>query len=172
MDSLLILTGASGSGKTTLARAAEAALPRCQAFFFDSIGVPSKEVLATYDHENDGPGGGWQRAMTTMWIQRIAPMRRPGESLLLEGQMRIAFIAEAMRSEGLADARVMLLDCRDSVRAARLRENRRQPDLASEDMMRWAEFLRNEAIEYGYDILDTGSYCFDECLDRILAYLR
>jgi hypothetical protein len=35
----------------------------CEVRFFDSIGVPSAEIMATYTGDY-GPGGGWQRAMT------------------------------------------------------------------------------------------------------------
>src|SRR5580692_1432258 len=47
-SSLLILTGASGAGKTTLAHAVQESLPNCEVRFFDSIGVPSAEIMATY----------------------------------------------------------------------------------------------------------------------------
>jgi chloramphenicol 3-O-phosphotransferase len=169
--SLLILTGASGSGKTTLAQAVRTALPMCEVRFFDSIGVPSAEVMATYIGDY-GPGGGWQRAMTMEWMQRIAPLLNSGKMVLFEGQMRIAFIEEAIAAAGVTNARIILVDCSDSVRAARLTHDRRQPDLANENMMSWGGFLREEAKRGGYEILDTGSIPFSSSVDQLIAYLR
>jgi hypothetical protein len=169
--SLLILTGASGSGKTTLADAVRTALPRCEVRFFDSIGVPSAEVLAGYVGDY-GPGGGWQRAMTMEWIQRIAPLLNSGKTVLFEGQMRIAFIDEALTAAGITNARIILVDCGDSIRAARLTYDRRRPDLANENMMGWGRFLRDEAKRGGYEILDTGSTPVSSSVDQLMEYLR
>ena len=168
--SLLILTGASGSGKTTLAQAVQAALPICEVKFFDSIGVPSAEIMATYAGDY-GPGGGWQRAMTMEWMKRIAPLLDSGKVVLFEGQMRIAFIEEALASAEITRARIVLLDCSDSVRAARLTHDRKQPELGNENMMRWGRFLRDEAEERGYEILDTGAVPFCSSVERLIAYL-
>jgi hypothetical protein len=143
----------------------------CEVRFFDSIGVPSAEIMATYTGDY-GPGGGWQRAMTMEWMQRIAPLLNSGKMVLFEGQMRIAFIEEAIAAAGIRNARIVLLDCSDSVRAARLTHDRRQPDLANENMMRWGRFLREEAKRRGYEILDTGSIPFTSSVDQLIAYLR
>jgi hypothetical protein len=169
--SLLILTGASGSGKTTLAHAVQIALPMCEVRFFDSIGIPSAEIMATYTGDY-GPGGGWQRAMTMEWMRRIAPLLNSGKMVLFEGQMRIAFIEEALAAGGITNARVVLIDCSDSVRVARLTNDRRQPDLANEDMMNWGRFLREEAKRGNYEILDTGSLPFRSSVNQLIAYLR
>lgn len=170
-SSLLILTGASGAGKTTLAHAIQESLPNCEVRFFDSIGVPSAEVMATYDGDY-GPGGGWQRAMTVEWMQRIAPLLKSGKKVLFEGQMRIAFIEEAIAATGMMDAHIVLVDCSDAVRTARLTHDRNQPDLANENMMRWGHFLRDEAKQKGYEILDTGSIPFKGIVDHLIQYLR
>jgi hypothetical protein len=92
--------------------------------------------------------------------------------VLFEGQMRIAFIAEAIAAAGITTARIVLLDCSDSVRAARLTHDRQQPDLANENMMRWGRFLREEAKRGGYEILDTGLIPFRSSVDQPIAYLR
>ena len=169
--SLLILTGASGSGKTTLAHAVQTVLPRCEVRFFDSIGVPSAEVMATYDGDY-GPGGGWQRAMTIEWMQRIAPLLDSGKRVLFEGQMRIAFIEEAIALAGITNARIVLLDCSDSARVVRLTHDRHQPDLANKNMLNWGRFLRKEAKQGGHEILDTSSAPFSSSLDHLIQYLR
>jgi adenylate kinase family enzyme len=169
--SLLTLAGASGSGKTTLAHAVQTALPMCEVRFFDSIGVPSAEIMATYAGDY-GPGGSWQRAMTMEWMRRIAPLLNSGKMVLFEGQMRIAFIEEALAATGITNARIVLIDCSDSVRVARLTHDRRQPDLANESMMNWGRFLREEAKRGGYEILDTGPIPFTSSVDRLVAFLR
>ena len=69
---LVIMTGASGSGKTAIAEAVEMCKPSITVFRFDSVGIPSAEVMATFG-EGHQPGGAWQRAMTSRWIERIAP---------------------------------------------------------------------------------------------------
>jgi adenylate kinase family enzyme len=170
-DSLLILTGASGAGKTTLAHAVQTALPVCEVRFFDSIGVPSAEIMATYAGDY-GPGGGWQRAMTIEWMRQIAPLLNSGKRILFEGQMRIAFIEEALVAACITNARIVLVDCSDPIRVARLTHDRQQADLANEDMMNWGRFLREEAMRGGHEILDTGSIPFRSSVDRLVTYLR
>jgi hypothetical protein len=88
-----------------------------------------------------GPGGGWQRAMTMEWMQRIVPLLNSGKMVLFEGQMRIAFIEEAIAAARITNARIVLIDCCDSARAARLTHDRQQPDLANENMMGWDGFF-------------------------------
>jgi hypothetical protein len=143
----------------------------CEVRFFDSIGVPSAETMATYAGDY-GPGGGWQRAMTVEWMQRIAALVKFEKVVLFEGQMRIAFIEEAIAAAGITNARIVLIDCSDSIRIARLTHDRQQPDLADENMISWAHFLREEARRGGYEILDTGSIPFSSSVDLLIAYLH
>ena len=70
---LVIMTGASGSGKTAIAETIEANHPSITVFRFDTIGVPSAAVMATFATGYQ-PGGAWQRSMTFEWLERIAPM--------------------------------------------------------------------------------------------------
>jgi hypothetical protein len=105
-------------------------------------------------------------------MQRIASLLNSGKMVLFEGQMRIAFIKEAIAAAGIRNARIVLIDCGDSVRAARLTHDRQQPDLATENMMSWGRFVREEAKQGGYEILDTGSIPFSSCVDQLIAYLR
>jgi energy-coupling factor transporter ATP-binding protein EcfA2 len=166
-SSLVILTGASGSGKTTLARAIQqTGPPHCEVLFFDSVGVPSSEAMRAFG-DGHQPGGAWQRAATLDWIERIALMLRAGTSVLFEGQMRIAFIHEALVLSGIAGAHILLVDCDDVTRRARLHADRNQPEFANADMMAWSRYLRDEAIKSDCEILDTGAVSFENCLSRI-----
>jgi hypothetical protein len=160
---LVILTGASGAGKTAIARRfLREHSADCDVFFFDSIGIPS---LETMESDFGGPEA-WQRAMTLRWIERIG--QRIGSTLstpkrvLFEGQMRIAFIRDALAAQCVSRARVVLLDCDDATRAARLHLDRSQPDLASPTMMNWARFLREEAHQFGAEILDTSHQTIEQ----------
>ena len=168
--SLVVLTGASGSGKTTIALLLQRAHPEFAVFRFDTIGVPSAEVMASFG-EGHQPGGSWQRAMTREWVARIAGVVGSGRGVLFEGQMRIAFIREALAEQNLTGARVMLADCDDVTRTRRLTHDRTQPELADENMMGWARYLRDEAAEAGYEVLDTGRLTPEQSVAHIADYL-
>ncbi|GLR48071.1 hypothetical protein [Sphingomonas astaxanthinifaciens] len=161
----LILTGASGSGKTSIAEA----LGRdgLAVFHFDSVGVPSPEAMVG----GWGSGEAWQQAMTDQWIERLAS-HDPQVPILLEGQMRIAFIRKALLRQPHFDARILLIDCDDSTRDHRLIHERGQPGLAHAEMRNWAAFLRREAVAEGVDILDTSGRSVAESASRVRARLR
>jgi hypothetical protein len=74
---------------------------------------------------------------------------------LFEGQMRIAFIREALACCSLDEARIILIDCNDEVRETRLRQERAQPELAHRRMRNWASYLREEARAADIEVLDT-----------------
>jgi dephospho-CoA kinase len=150
---LLILTGASGSGKTEIVEYLKTAssLP-IQYFHFDSVGVPTREEMVS----QYGSGELWQLAMTKQWISEIKNVHLKQTHVVLEGQMRISYIIEALKENKLSHAKMILIDCTSPVRKARLIENRNQPELATEEMMNWASYLRSEAEAYEVPVLDTS----------------
>lgn len=163
----LILTGASGSGKTTIADRVEACADgRIHVLRFDSVGVPSPEEMTV----QYGSGEGWQRAMTHQWIKRIQTLLPEGKPVLLEGQMKIAFINEALAKHDVENAQCWLVDCSDAERARRLTGERNQPELATSHMMGWARYLRQEAADQCAHRLDTDSLSCEEAVDRILRH--
>jgi hypothetical protein len=165
---LVILTGASGSGKTAIAEAIESARPGfADVFRFDRIGVPSPEAMVT----GWGSGEAWQRAMTFDWLGRIATLRTSCRPVLFEGQMRLAFVREGLLSAAVTDARVVLVDCDDETRTHRLVTCRNQPELATPTMMNWAAFLRREAREGGYELLDTTNISLETGVEHVCALL-
>lgn len=173
MGSLVVLTGASGAGKTTIAHSVEKReLPNCEVHFFDSIGVPSVEQMHRKYGPGHQPGGAWQRAMTLRWIRRIAGTLNRRTSVLFEGQMRIAFIREALAENRISSAHILLLDCDDTTRAERLHVHRAQPELANPDTMNWARYLREEAYAADVRVLDTGRLSLAECVSVIVERLR
>jgi energy-coupling factor transporter ATP-binding protein EcfA2 len=167
---LVVLTGASGGGKTTIALAIEAVRPEFRVLRFDTIGVPSPDVMAGFGTGHQ-PGGAWQRAMTLQWFERIAPLLVAGTSVLFEGQMRIAFIQEALALHAIPNARIILVECDDVTRATRLTGARGQPELASDSMMQWGRYLHREALTTGCEILDTGEVSLTQSVRRIVSYL-
>ncbi|AXC09711.1 hypothetical protein ACPOL_0328 [Acidisarcina polymorpha] len=168
---IVVLTGGSGSGKTTIAHKIEAEHPEITVLRFDSIGIPSPEVMATYG-DGHQPGGAWQRAMTLEWFDKIADVLALGQPVLFEGQMRIAFVREALQTSGITDARVICVECDDTTRSARLTDDRLQPELASEAMMGWSRYLHQEAVEEGYEVFDTRGLSPAESTAHVLAAFR
>lgn len=168
---LVILSGASGSGKSTIAeRIEQQDAERTRVFRFDSIGVPSPEERRARWGPESEPGGGWQRAMTVGWLARIA-RERDGLPILFEGQMRLSFITEGLATAGIAEARIVLVDCDDATRTHRLCSERNQPDLANPDMMNWARFLRDEAEAGGFEVLDTSKISIEESVEYVCGRL-
>jgi RNase adaptor protein for sRNA GlmZ degradation len=169
MVRLIVLTGASGSGKTAIADAIETRHPGlADVFRFDRIGVPSPEAMV----KGWGSGEAWQRATTLTWIARIAALRSSKRPVLFEGQMRLAFVQEGLKSAGVADSRLILLDCDDETRMHRLVAHRNQPELANPTMMNWAASLRREAHAGGYDVLNTSKLSLEQGVEHVCALLR
>ncbi len=166
----VILTGASGVGKTSIAEGIEVLDSGIAVYQGDKIGLPSPEILASFGPA-EGPGGSSQRGFALYWIGKIASEAGAGP-VLLETQCRIAFLQEALALHRVATARVVLVECNDETRDARLIHDRRQPDLANDDMKNWSRYLHREAVEAGYEILDTTSIPLAESVTYIHAYLR
>lgn len=167
---LVALTGAAGSGKTTLALALGKQFPSVQVEHFDTIGVPSLSVMRAFG-VGDQPGGAWQRAITLQWIGRLEPLLRSGQPVLLEGQIRFAFIEEAVSTCCLQNTRPVLVQCQEDIRSTRLRVQRKQPHLVGDATTGWACFLRDEAFSKGYEIVDTGTQRTSETVMRLGLYL-
>ena len=167
----VVLTGASGSGKTTIAHNIESEHPEITVFRFDTIGVPSAEVMATYGTGHQ-LGGAWLRAMTLEWFGKIAEVLASGRPVLFEGQMRIAFVLEALQVHGIEHARIICVECDDSTRTDRLTNGRLQPELANESMMGWSRYLHQEAIDAGYEVFDTTGISPAESTAHILEAMR
>ena len=165
---VVVLTGASGAGKTAISdRIAADHGGEIDIRYFDSIGVPPVEEMNALF----GSPAGWQQAMTSEWMARIAGTMQPGRPVLFEGQMRIAFLVDAAAAMGLA-CHIILVDCDDETRRRRLTSDRNQPELASDDMMNWAAFLRREAEQAGAEILDTSALSIDAAAATVLDRLH
>jgi hypothetical protein len=166
---LVILIGASGSGKTTIAHAIEHRYAdEVEVFYFDRIGVPSVgKMIGEY-----GSGEQWQRAKTLDWMAKLAQFARSGRRLLFEGQTRLSFLEEGASGTGGLAYLPILVDCDDETRSKRLAIDRKQPELANENMMNWAQYLRGEDKRRGYEIIDTSSLSLDEGVSYVMARLN
>ena len=165
----VILIGASGSGKTAIASAIEQRHgDEVRVFYFDRIGVPAVDRMI----EEYGSGEAWQRAKTLEWMAKLAPLYGSGAGLLFEGQTRLSFLAEAAEAAGILAYSPVLVDCDDATRVKRLSLDRRQAELANENMMNWASYLRRDAKKRGCDILDTSGIALDQSVAYVMAQLR
>ena len=86
--------------------------------------------------------------------------------------MRITFIREALSLQTIANARILLVECDDLTREARLIQARRQPELANHSMKGWSRYLHQEAMEADIEILNTGKTTLAESVARIVSYLQ
>jgi dephospho-CoA kinase len=157
MHTLYFVIGASGSGKTSAVRELERTdRSGLKTFFFDSIGVPSpEERIGKW-----GSGDGWQRAKTIEWVKRIKS-ELANSKALLDGQTRPSFIAEACDINDVKRYKVILIDCSDNARRARLLQ-RGQPGLADQQMMDWARYLLRETTEIGGEIIHNDALSIAE----------
>lgn len=170
LSPFVILTGASGVGKTSIACEIERLHPEITVYRGDSLASPPEEIMASYGPVN-GPGGPSQRGFALYWLGQIAPTLSTGGPVLLESQTRIAFLQEALAWQGIQHARIVLVASDDQTREARLIHNRQQPELANASMKGWSRYLHQEAVEAGYEILDTSDTPLTESVARIATYL-
>ena len=164
---LLMVTGASGAGKTTIVRALEARrLVGVRCCYFDAVGVPSpEEMVAAY-----GSGEAWQAAVTKRWIDSLAASTPPGDVSVLEGQMRPSVIRQLLATvPQVSLVEILLVDCSHTVREARLRNERGQPELGSLDMAVWAGYLRGQGDALALPRLDTSEISAAAAVDLLQA---
>lgn len=165
---LIVLIGASGSGKTTLARRLEQRLPKGDVVFlyFDRIfGTrPFGAVIENTDEDS-------QRIATETWCKIIARDHGQARAVVLDGQTRWSFVQGGCSLAGLQPAELILVDCGDAERTRRLTE-RKQPELANQQMMDWAKWLRNDAGVRAFPVLDTTGQRLEDCEDALLGLMK
>jgi adenylylsulfate kinase-like enzyme len=166
---LVLLTGASGAGKTSLAKVLEGKLDasKSQVAFFDDKGVPSEEEMI----RDFGSGEKWQEARTHEWISELSKMKDKA-LVILEGSYNPEFAKRACTLAGVENYVLVLVDCNDEVREKRLREDRKQPELADENMRGWARALRDKTRELGGEVLDTSRSELNESVDAFAGLVN
>jgi energy-coupling factor transporter ATP-binding protein EcfA2 len=165
----VIMTGASGVGKTTIARTIRKLHPEIPVFLDEELKRPTDEFMESIG-PTEGPGGPFQRGFALYSIPQLAKARQDGRPMLLDCQCRITFLQEAITTARITDARIVLVECDDQTRDARL-NGRGSPELAHEQMRNWSKYLHQEAVGAVLDILDTGANSLDGNVARVLAYL-
>lgn len=168
MNKLIFIIGASGAGKTTAVNALEKVyLPNYQILYFDSIGVPS---LAEMNAKYNGPEE-WQRIKTAEWVKMIKKTYLPNKHVILDGQTRPKFIEDACVENEISAYEVILFDCSDEERTKRLID-RGQSELANQDMMKWARYLRLESQMRAHQIIDNTHLTCEETLNHLANWLK
>lgn len=168
MKKLFFLIGASGSGKTTVTKELEKQdIEQFKILYFDSIGVPSMEEM---EREYGGPEE-WQKVKTTEWVQIMKRDFLPHTHVLFDGQTRPSFIEKACHEHGIKEFEVILFDCSDDERKRRL-VARGHANLADENMMNWARFLRNACQDRQYLIIDNTNMQIEETISQLFSYLH
>ena len=81
--------------------------------------------------------------------------------------MRLAFIHEAAKAANISRYATILVDCDDQTRKRRLMLERRQAELASDEMMNWSRYLRDEAMTRGDRILDTSTISVGKAVEVV-----
>ncbi len=113
----------------------------------------------------------WQKVKTIEWVQVIKKNFLPYTHVLFDGQTRPSFIEKACHKNVIKEFEVILFDCSDEERKRRL-VARGQADLADENMMNWARYLRKECQDRGYLIIDNTRMQIEEMVSQLLAHLH
>ncbi len=166
---IIVLTGASGVGKTSSINGLISRLAKDSYEFykFDSIKVPKvKEMIEKYGSTTE-----WQRIKTYEWISLIVKKSQT-KTIIFEGQMNIDFIIEGFKNENFDNYRIVLLDCSEKEMKRRLIQERKQAELANEDMSNWLIYLRNQAIKRNIEIIDTSKLTKEKTLDILTTIIE
>jgi thymidylate kinase len=164
---LLAVTGASGAGKTSVIQRLRTLIdPRLlPTLAFDSLGVPPEsEMSVGWDDRR-----AWQKAMTWHWVYTARHVYRTRPLVILEGSFDPQYAISACHANRVP-LRVVVLDIAPSTCRDRL-ARRGQPELATDDMARWAGYLRETAQQLGGQVVDARPD-LDTVCDRICAIAR
>ena len=163
---ILTITGASGVGKTSITKALAQQLSdqeNIRFFYFDDIGMPDWSKVEDTKK--------WQRETTIEWIDRLVKVaRNENVHIVFEGSTEAKFFVQGFEKNNFSDYKVLLFDCDPQTMKGRLHE-RGQPELYTNDMVNWLNYLRNEAISSNVEIIKTDNLSKQEVGQRILEKL-
>lgn len=168
MKKLFFLIGSSGSGKTTAAKSVEEmSLPGLAVCYSDSIKVPStEEMIKEFGSQEE-----WQRQNTNTWVKKIKDTYLDNSNVIFDVQSRPSFIDEACANNGVTSYKIILFDCSDEERRRRLVGGRNQPELANEQMMDWARYLREWCVGENCVVIDNTSHIPEQSLRALLGFI-
>ena len=163
MDKLIFILGASGSGKTTNVKNIETKYPDKYYFaYFDQPKVPSVEEV----QEKYGGWENWGIARTNEWIKKIKEDFLENRITIFDVQTKPENFENACRDFGITNYVVILLDCSDEERKKRLTQ-RDQPHLINDSLLEWAHFLRNQANNKNYIIIENTELTVEEGFKKV-----
>ena len=162
---LILITGASGSGKTTFLQSLAQQIPTQEVtfFHFDDVGVPSSEEMV----KKNGSAENWQKATTETWIENISKITDK-KIVILEGSFNPVFAIDHAKRVGLTNYKLICLHADRSIRDKRLIELRKQPELATDDMENFAQFLKAQTLALGGSVIDSGIEYSSELIIKII----
>jgi GrpB-like predicted nucleotidyltransferase (UPF0157 family)/adenylate kinase family enzyme len=164
---ILFIIGASGSGKTTLLKKIEKKLPdNIQLIHFDSIEVPSFEQM----REEYGSLEKWQEVKTYEWVETLQREYLYKKHIVFDAQIRPEFILQSYQRYQVP-YEALLIDCEDNVRLERLK-GRGNPELANQEMLNWARYLRKKSLENGIELLDTTHLSIEEGVNKVVIFIE
>ena len=160
---IYFITGASGVGKTTLVDQLKKRYKNKPWSFihFDSIGIPSLEEMKM----SFGSPTAWQKAKTFEWISRLI-QDYDYEKIFFEGQVDLQFIREGFAHHNFEKYRIVLVDCSEEEMEHRLIHSRAQPELFTEAMKNWLQYLRRQAKELHAQIIANSNQSPEELLKK------
>lgn len=162
---LILITGASGSGKTTFLQSLARQLPTQDVvtFHFDDVGVPTPEEMI----KKHGSVEGWQKATTEAWIEKISKITTK-KTVILEGSFNPDFAVNHAQHLGIKNYKLICLHADRSIREKRLIEQRKQPELATDDMENFAQFLIARTLALGGTVVNSEVEYSPELITQIL----
>ncbi len=163
---LILITGASGSGKTTFLQALAQQIPAQDVamFHFDDAGVPStQEMIKQY-----GSPESWQKATTESWLKKISKIADK-KTVILEDSFNPNFAVNYAKQVGLTNYKLICLYTDRSVRDKRLIELRKQPELATDDMENFAQFLKIQTLALGGTVINSDATYSPALISKIIT---
>lgn len=150
---IILITGASGSGKTTILEEISKHLQKqsVKIFHFDDIGVPSLEEMV----KEYGSPENWQKKMTEQWIDKLSRIKNI-QIIFLEGSFNPEFAINALKKHSLENYRLFCIHSDRNVREQRLQHQRQQPELITDDMENFSQFLKRKTIELGGIVINNN----------------
>jgi hypothetical protein len=163
MKKLIFILGASGSGKTTNVKNIETKHPDKYHFaYFDQPKVPSVEEV----QEKYGGWENWGIERTNDWVKKIRESYIENKVTIFDVHTKPENIENACRDFGITNYIVILLDCSDDERKKRLTE-RGQPHLINDSLFEWAQFLRKEAENKNYIVIENTGLTVEEGFRKV-----
>ncbi len=165
--SILFLTGASGVGKTSIITmlAAQNTNPSHIFQHADTDGVACLKDITEIEEAKDIER--YQEIATHKWIKRIAFAYQSTNIVVMEGQARFHFVKEACQKYGVVKYSLVLVDCDWEVMRDRLAYQRQQPELITNQMRNWANFLRQQARIDKIPIIDTSEVTIEQAVEIV-----